>query len=34
MKGKHLDIMGDISPEKILAYVEHLYVHEDVKEMP
>ncbi|MCO5612696.1 hypothetical protein L7F22_066965 [Adiantum nelumboides] len=34
MKGKHQDIMGDISLEKMLAYVEHLYVHEDAKGMP
>ena len=34
MKGKHQDITGDIKPEEMLAYVEHLYVHEDAKQMP
>ena len=34
MKGKHQETMGVISPEEMLAYVEHLYVHKDAQEMP
>ncbi|KAI5074838.1 hypothetical protein GOP47_0010799 [Adiantum capillus-veneris] len=34
IKGRKHEIYGDISPESMYAYVEKLYVHEEIKEMP
>ncbi|MCO5610249.1 hypothetical protein L7F22_064485 [Adiantum nelumboides] len=34
MKGKRHEIIGDISPQDMYAYVEQLYVHSNAEEMP
>lgn len=34
IKGRRHEIYGDISPESMYAYVEKLYVHGEIKEMP